>query len=388
MKSDRKFRHLSLFSGCGGMDLGFRGDFKVNKNFIKTNQNKINSGTFIKLDRTNFECVFANDVKNSSKIFWEHNHLNENDIFMHASIVDLVKKHESGEEIFPKNIDIVTGGFPCQDFSISGLRKGFNSHKSHRNDYMIDNKQETRGLLYIWMKKVIEIVQPKIFVAENVKGLKNLKNIYETIKKDFSNINKGYKVFSKELFAPDFGIPQSRRRIFFIGVSQEFIDKYNINLSDKDLFPESEFIKEKDLFNQKDLYPEAKNCFINLKEPEDETSDLSQQKFSKAKYSKGQGQSVVNLNGLAPTIRSEHHGNIEFRYLSRKNGGNDLKDRRLTVRECARIQTFPDEMQFVFNSQNGSLSASSGYKLVGDAVPPLLSYKIAKKIEEFLFKYL
>ena len=65
-----------------------------------------------------------------------------------------------------------------------------------------------------------------------------------------------------------------------------------------------------------------------------------------------------------------------------------MKDRRLTVRECARIQTFPDEMQFVFNSQNGSLSASSGYKLVGDAVPPLLSYKIAKKIEEFLFKYL
>ena len=388
MKSDRKFRHLSLFSGCGGMDLGFRGDFKVNKNFIKTNQNKINSGTFIKLDRTNFECVFANDVKISSKIFWEHNHLNENDIFMHASIVDLVKKHESGEDIFPKNIDIVTGGFPCQDFSISGLRKGFNSHKSHRNDYVIDNKQETRGLLYIWMKKVIEIVQPKIFVAENVKGLKNLKNIYETIKKDFSNINKGYKVFSKELFAPDFGIPQSRRRIFFIGVSQQFIDKYNINLSDKDLFPESEFSKEKDLFNQKNLYPEAKNCFINLNEPEDETSDLSQQKFSKAKYSKGQGQSVVNLNGLAPTIRSEHHGNIEFRYLSRKNGGNDLKDRRLTVRECARIQTFPDEMQFVFNSQNGSLSASSGYKLVGDAVPPLLSYKIAKKIEEFLFKYL
>ena len=97
---------------------------------------------------------------------------------------------------------------------------------------------------------------------------------------------------------------------------------------------------------------------------------------------------IATHNGLAPTIRSEHHGNIEFRYLSRKNGGNDLKDRRLTVRECARIQTFPDEMEFVFNSPNGSLSASSGYKLVGDAVPPLLSYKIAKKIEEFLFKYL
>ena len=92
-----------------------------------------------------------------------------------------------------------------------------------------------------------------------------------------------------------------------------------------------------------------------LEEPEDELFDLSQKSYSKAKhYGKTQGQIEVNLQGLGPTIRSEHHGNIEFRRLSLELGGKivneleaGLKMRRLTVRECARIQTFPDDFQFV-----------------------------------------
>ncbi|MFT6961061.1 MAG: DNA (cytosine-5)-methyltransferase 1 [Flammeovirgaceae bacterium] len=99
------------------------------------------------------------------------------------------------------------------------------------------------------------------------------------------------------------------------------------------------------------------------------------------------------MEGLAPTIRAEHHGNIEFRRLSLENGGKRLdetksgkKERRLTLRECARIQTFPDDFNFVIPAENGSrkrfaLSPSQGYKLVGNAVPPLLAYHIAKKIE-------
>ena len=79
------------------------------------------------------------------------------------------------------------------------------------------------------MKKVIEITNPKVFIAENVKGLSNMKEIFEIIKKDFSNTGKGYKVFAREIFAPDYGIPQSRRRIFFVGVSSEFIKKRKIN---------------------------------------------------------------------------------------------------------------------------------------------------------------
>ena len=346
-----------------------------------------------RIPKTKFDTVFANDIKDSSRIFWEQNLRYTNLVFKHESIVDLVKKHKKGINIFPKNIDLVTGGFPCQDFSVSGWRKGFDSHKSHLNTTDIKNKNETRGKLYLWMKEVIKITKPKFFIAENVKGLSNLKKVYEIIKNDFKSTGKGYKVFSKEIFAPDFGIPQSRRRIFFIGVSNEFLKKNNIDLKEDNLFPEKEFSDKDTLFNKYLKYPISKSCFVDLKEPTEEKKDLSQISYSKAKFfPKLQGNIEIKENGFAPTIRSEHHGNIEFRYLKKTNGGKNKIDkgkiqRRLTVRECARIQTFPDNMEFVIKNGKNSISASSGYKLVGDAVPPLLSYKIIKKIEKILSKY-
>ena len=93
---------------------------------------------------------------------------------------------------------------------------------------------------------------------------------------------------------------------------------------------------------------------------------------------------------MSPTIRAEHHGNIEYRRLSKENGGQiaeeyHLPQRRLSVRECARLQTFPDNYEFVTDK----ISASEAYKLIGNAVPPLLGYHIAKHIEsiwDVLFK--
>lgn len=126
---------------------------------------------------------------------------------------------------------------------------------------------------------------------------------------------------------------------------------------------------------------------------EEERKDQAQIKYSQAKfYGKTQGQIEVNLDGLSPTIRAEHHGNIEFRRLSLELGGryqdelnSGKKMRRLTVRECARIQTFPDDYEFVRDSKiyptNSPISASKAYKLIGNAVPPLLSYHIAMKLE-------
>lgn len=98
----------------------------------------------------------------------------------------------------------------------------------------------------------------------------------------------------------------------------------------------------------------------------------------------------MHNKNIAPTIRSEHHGNIEYRRLSAEHGGkhaeelkNGLKERRLTVRECARIQTFPDEYQFILSKtkNNISVSSSDAYKIIGNAVPCLLAYNIAKNIE-------
>ena len=98
----------------------------------------------------------------------------------------------------------------------------------------------------------------------------------------------------------------------------------------------------------------------------------------------------MKLDSVAPTIRSEHHGNIEFRRLSAEHGGKHLaelnaglKERRLTIRECARIQTFPDEYQFILKktASNKSVSSSDAYKIIGNAVPCVLAYHIAKSIE-------
>jgi DNA (cytosine-5)-methyltransferase 1 len=411
-------RVLSLFSGCGGMDLGLEGDFWVHQDCVNENihQDWIveRREPWLKLPRTTFETVFANDITKAAHNAWipYFEKRGKKNVFHLGSIVYLVKQAEKGEFQFPSNIDVVTGGFPCQDFSVSGKRKGFNSHKSHTGkllDESEDSFQDNRGKLYYWMKRVIELTLPKVFIAENVKGLISLANVKDIIEQDFSAIGKdGYIVIPKLLFAPDYGIPQTRERIIFIGLNKTYLKATAIaHLENNDIFPHPthKVIKHQlNLFES--IYPlktysTVGQILSGLAEPEDELFDLSQKSYSKAKYyGKTQGQIEVNLQGLSPTIRSEHHGNIEFRRLSLELGGKivneleaGLKMRRLTVRECARIQTFPDDFQFVRQQNKGdekySLSATDGYKLIGNAVPPLLAYHMAKHLEnqwDYLFE--
>lgn len=104
-----------------------------------------------------------------------------------------------------------------------------------------------------------------------------------------------------------------------------------------------------------------------------------------------QGQTEINLFGLGPTIRSEHHGNIEFRRLSEEHGGKlkceldkGLQERRLTPRECALIQTFPPDYPFVSYmgyTKKYAVSPSGAYKVIGNAVPPVLAYNIARRLQ-------
>ena len=410
---------LSLFSGCGGMDIGFEGGFRIPKATINTaiHQDWIEKEDDISffLKETFFETKFANDISEHAKIAWNDYFSKKrgydlNGTFKVGSIVDIVKEYKSGNtNVFPKNVEIVTGGFPCQDFSVSGKRKGFESHKDHHGKIINSDipSEETRGKLYMWMKEVIEITLPKIFIAENVKGLANLGEVKEIIQSDFSNINgDGYLVLSpKVLHAGQYGVPQSRERIIFIGFKKSALTKEAlVELSKKDIlenfnpYPtathrlngEMHYSSVEHLMKN---FTKSKDVLIDLKEPE-ETSDLSQMYYSKAKFMgvHCQGQKEVEFDRLAPTIRSEHHGNIEFRRLSLENGGKKTdelqkgwRERRLTLRECARIQTFPDDFNFVIseNEKNTkfSISPSVGYKLVGNAVPPLLAYHIAKKIE-------
>lgn len=396
-----KKRLLSLFSGAGGMDIGFEGNFSILKGLINANLNKSwvekQDEKYYYLKDTIFETVFANDINPYAKLAWNtYFSSKKENIFRLASIIDLVNAYDNDSaDIFPENVDIVTGGFPCQDFSVAGKRMGFDSEKDHfgQRNPNENTSGYNRGNLYLWMKKVIEITKPKIFIAENVKGLTNMAKAKQIIQADFASIDfDGYLVVEpKVLKMADYGIPQSRERVFFMGFRKSALKLEAIlQLSKQNILPDWNPYP-----SPTHLWPNfAKSKFVldDLPEPEF-SNDFSQKYYSKAKFmgKHCQGQNEVNLEGLAPTIRSEHHGNIEFRRLSLENGGNkvtelnkNLNERRLTVRECARIQTFPDNYNFVIGSDSNlskfSISPSHAYKLVGNAVPPLMAYHLAKRL--------
>ena len=363
---EKKYSVLSLFTGIGGMDMGFGGDVIVHKKSIATdftNNIKCNYGgieDFVELKPKMFNVVFQNDILEGAKKICDINNIQSN--YIVKSIYDLLNENYN----FPKT-DIVIGGFPCNDFSHAGKRKGFNSETTHNLKDEL-NANNSRGTLYKSFVSVVDKVKPKIFIAENVYGLLTMKG--EPIKQIISDFSKlGYDVSYELIKANEYGIPQKRWRVIIIGISK---DRKNNELS----------------INWNLITRNKVNCsiglyFKHLLEPT-ETADISQQLFSKARrLEKGQGQIEINLNSISPTIRAEHHGNIEFR--RHLNGINinekDLPERRLTIRETGLIQTFPPK--FIFNIKKDMTS----YKYIGNAVPPLLSYIIADKIEELLLEY-
>jgi DNA (cytosine-5)-methyltransferase 1 len=410
--SNKRINVLSLFSGCGGLDLGFEGDFSVHAKSVNPTIHSDLTGTpdsrgWIRLPPTGFRTVFANDIFPGARKAWisyfsTRGHSAEE--FHLASIVDLVRMHSETDNVFPK-VDVVTGGFPCQDFSVSGKRSGFDSHRDHTGEISRASSptEESRGKLYMWMKQVIEVVRPKVFVAENVKGLVSLSDVKKIIESDFRSIGSGYDVVeARVLKAQRYGIPQSRERVIFLGFDREALtDEARRNLSrslinpDFDPYPPPTHGAAPDGQACDDTKPlvTVGDYLCDLPEP-DQSEDLSQRTYSKAKWygRHCQGQNEVNLSDIGPTIRAEHHGNIEFRRLATEHGGNYIRElksgkgeRRLTVRECARLQTFPDDYSFVVDRQRGSelrISGSEAYRMIGNAVPPLLGYHLARRLRE------
>lgn len=410
-QADQKdtYKVLSLFSGCGGMDLGFEGQFIANRKSFRKDFpyiDRLCNDNWLMLKKTKFTTVFANDILPEAIRCWTANMSRfgySPETYHNNSIVDLVKMHNEGATVFPDNIDVVTGGFPCQDFSVAGKRKGFESQKDHtgKDRNSDEPSEETRGNLYFWMKQVIEITHPKVFIAENVKGLANLGNVKDIIQQDFASADgNGYIVLDPQvLHAGNYGVPEMRERIIFIGFRRDALRSEVLTALESKVIPEeyNPYPRPTHAATIKDtgLLPIVTTFDVlnGLKEPED-SFDESQQVYSRAKFiSNGsQGQIEINLNGLAPTIRSEHHGNIEFRRLSAEHGGKyqmelnkGLKERRLTPRECALIQTFPPDYKFVIKERvkNGYYISSSGaYKVIGNAVPPVLAYHIAIRLQD------
>lgn len=394
---------LSLFSGCGGMDLGLEGDFAVHKSSVSTELTKSCSADhdsqWVRLPRTRFKTVLANDILREAKAAYVPYFANRGSEhpFVDDSVVDLVKMAESGEYQFP-SVDVVTGGFPCQDFSVAGKRLGLNSHRSHNGciEKELPN-EENRGQLYIWMKKVIELTGPRMFIAENVRGLVSLGDVKEQIENDFRSIGSGYVVLNARiLHSGNYGVPQARERVFFLGFNKDYITEQVIaHLSAGLIDPYPPKTHSLPGENDSSLLPFVPLSAVLADLPEPEFAmDPAQKAYSGARYygRHVQGQAEVDLSALGPTIRAEHHGNIEFRRLGVELGGKYPDEisqgkiqRRLTVRECARIQTFPDDYQFVRHKgelgPEFALSPSGAYRVIGNAVPPLLGFNIARTLE-------
>jgi DNA (cytosine-5)-methyltransferase 1 len=315
----KKYTITSLFSGCGGLDLGFQGNFYFLKKKYKENK---------------FRVIWANDIDKNACITYDK-------YFDHSIVCEdirnvlLNKEKDLFYNDIPSKVDIVLGGFPCQDFSHAGKRKGFNSD---------------RGTLYQAMSEVIQQSKPMLFLAENVKGLLTMNNgdAIKQIIKDFEKL--GYNVSYKLMLTADFEVPQKRERVIIIGTRKKVLPAFDFDL----------------LLSEKKKWMTLKDAIGDLANYEE--GGIKNHYWSKAKKNKGQGNNKVIENQPAPTMRAEHHGNIEFHWD---------KERRLSAREAARIQSFPDDMIFY-------PSTSSAYRQIGNAVPPVFAWHIANSVQTFL----
>ena len=306
-KPDQAQTHsvVSMFSGCGGMDLGFRGGFEV---FGR------------KYPKHPFKIVWANDLNEAACRTYENN-------LRHPIICgDVWKAMES----LPSKTDVLIGGFPCQDISINGKRAGVDGARSG---------------LYRAMVEAIKKTDPKVFVAENVKGLlmRSHKESLEKVISDFNSL--GYSVSYRLYNAADYGVPQTRERVFIVGVKPDCF-----------LFhpPRPERTSETWMTSR-----EAIGDLINLPE----SPDINHV-WSRANKSPEQGNRRIREDRPGHTIRAECHGNIQFHYNL---------PRRLSMREAARFQSFPDN--FVFASKLRETE-----RQVGNAVPPVLAWHIASSV--------
>jgi DNA (cytosine-5)-methyltransferase 1 len=307
---------VSYFCGCGGLDLGFRGNFRYhNENYERL--------------PFNIEAAYDKDercVETYNEYFGDH-----------AKCVDLAAIDVN---TVSKAI-VLIGGFPCQEFSSCGPLGGLDSE---------------RGRLYEALITYMEAHKPSLVIGENVINLERMDkgNVLKTITEDLVKV--GYKVDVWKMFAPDYGIPQRRTRLFFICVRNDIHAEFGFPQK-----PTAEFVGK---------YRSIAWAIGDLEKITDDSIPNQGQYFgaSRAKKGNGQGDESNKKDLPAYTIRANPKSRVQFHYSLQ---------RRLTVRECARIQTFPDNFKFT-HAKTASISQ------IGNAVPPVLAYKVAKSIAAYL----
>lgn len=339
--NSKKPRLISLFSGCGGMDLGFKA--------------------------AGFDIVFANDFDSDAQAVYSLNlgEIDKRNILM----VD--------EEEIPDG-EILTAGFPCQPFSNAGSRKGIH---------------DSRGMLYKECLRIIEKKLPKVIVFENVKGLLSTKyidgrNLSDVIVEDLSTIgNVGYNVVYQLVNAADYGVPQNRQRVLFVGVRKDLGIKFT--------FPDKQTKEKLTLKYVLDVPTDATNNVDWA---------LSPQALNMIKYIPEGGSwkdvpyehLALRFKKIRDDMKKYHSPNFYRRFARNEICGtitasaqpencgiiHPTEDRRYTVREVARIQTFPDDFSFITDTPK---NITAMYKVIGNAVPVTLAYNIATAIMKQVF---
>lgn len=392
---------ISLFSGAGGMDLGFK--------------------------RAGFEIIWANDFEKDAVKTYKKNIGNH---IVYGDITQIESKDIPGEKA---NIDVVIGGFPCQGFSIANTKRNMN---------------DKRNFLYLELLRVIKDKQPKFFVAENVKGLLSMQKgkVIKMIVKDFEKL--GYKVDYKLLNAADYGVPQARERVIIIGnrlgIENPFPKKTHTNNPETNNLKPYETVKkhigflsnvellngktkEFIIVNNRKIYnhiasTKVQDTFFGRKykvyQPDicdylrywRDNSEWTTTKIDKHfgyKHTAGHWFRKDNKSGSIPNPNDwwelkkilkfdDRYDKVVTTFIEKpilyeqslritnwERASDTItatspeihvnKERRLSARECAILQTFPDN--FIFE---GSLN--SIYRQIGNAVPVMLAEKIAKSI--------
>lgn len=342
MSNKKKIKILDLFSGCGGLSYG--------------------------LEKVGFQVIAGIDNWADALDTFKLNHKNAIVLNIDLGSVDTVEiKKKIGK------VDVIVGGPPCQGFSISGHR----------------DLNDPRNKLYKGFVELVEAFKPKVFVMENVPNLISMGQgkIKDEIIRDFEDL--GYEVKYKVLLASEYGVPQNRRRVVFVGVKgintfqfpePIFIDnKINTfeaisDLPNHDLM-DGQILKKEPLsdYQKKMRSKKSEICNHVLSNHDKKTVEIISLVPDGGNY-KDLPKEYINTRRVniawtrfnskkpSPTIDTGHRHHFHYKY-----------NRVPTVRECARLQSFPDS--FIFMG-----SKTSQYKQVGNAVPPLLAEAIGKEI--------
>lgn len=392
---NKPLKIVSLFSGCGGLDLGFTGNFNFRDRHY---------------EKTKFRIEYSNDIDpaaeyvyNANKSFFNNHELHKEDI----KDVDFDKIPD---------FDFLLAGFPCQPFSNAGLRKGINDERGNLFE-------ECERLLKVGLNRENK---PIGFVFENVKGIMSSKmddgtSIPDEIVKRTEKL--GFKTCYKLLKTSNYGVPSNRQRLIIIGLRKDQ-DYFDFNLLEQIV---AEYNLPNEIDNPYDLYLGSALCDIPKNAPQvndfwkyspggqymvdkigpTEDGKKALEKFEKKiplkkisdSISNGKSWKNMNPEDMSERFRKIWDNPKKYRApnfyrrfaLGEINGTitasaqpencgitHPFENRRFTIREIARIQSFPDDFQFPYKT------IANAYKVIGNAVPPIFAWVLAKALEKHL----